>query len=85
VHPASVGHPRVNEWHRIVETSTNRGCQALGEPAYVALGWELEISQLQPSTAIDKDLVRAIHQHVSHPRLAEQRLQWTSADTVSPQ
>jgi hypothetical protein len=85
VHPASVGHPCVNEWHCIIETPACRGCQALSEAAYVRLGWESEIGGLKPAAAIDEDLVRAVDQHVCHPRLAEQRLQWPRADTVPPQ
>ena len=83
--PASVGQPRVDERHRIVETPTNGGCQALGKPAHVAFARKSEIRQLEPGTAIDEDLVRTVDQDVGHPRLVQQRLQWTSADTVPPQ
>jgi hypothetical protein len=85
MHSASVGQPCVNERHCIIEAPPNGSCQALGEPAYIPFAWKSEISQLEPSTAIDEDLVRAVDQHVGHPRLVEQRLQWTSADTVSSQ
>jgi hypothetical protein len=58
---------------------------ALGQPAYISLARESKIGQLEPSAAIDEDLVRAVDQHVGYPWLAEQRLQWTSADTMPPQ
>jgi hypothetical protein len=85
MHPASVGHPCVNERDCIVEAPANRSGQALGEPAYIPFAWKSEISQFEPSTAIDEDLVRTVDQHIGHSRLVEQRLQWTSADTISSQ
>ena len=85
MHSASVGHPCVNERHCIVETPPNRSCQALGKSTYIPFARKSEISQLEPSTAIDEDLVRAVDQHVGHPGLMEQRLQRTSADTMPPQ
>jgi hypothetical protein len=74
MHPAPVGHSCVNERHCIVEAPPNRSCQALREPAYIPFAWKSDVSQLEPNTAIDKDLVRAIDQHVGHPRLVKQRL-----------
>jgi hypothetical protein len=85
MHPASVGHPCVDERCCIVEAPPNGGCQALREPAYIPFAWESNLSQLEPSTAIDEDLARAVDQNVGHSGLMEQRLQWTSADTMSPQ
>ena len=46
---------------------------------------ETAFCQLEPSTAIDEDLVRAVDQHVSHAGLVQLRLQWTSADTMGSQ
>jgi hypothetical protein len=85
MHPASVGQPCIHERHCIVEASPNGGRQALGEPAYIPFAWKSEFSQLEPSTAIDEDLVRAVDQHVGHAGLVEQRLQWTSTDTMPTQ
>jgi hypothetical protein len=85
MHPASVRHPRVDERRCIVEAPPDRSCQTLRQPAYVPFARKSEISQLEPSAAVDEDLIWAVDQHVGHPRLMEQRLQWTSADTVPPQ
>src|SRR5215218_9765897 len=70
--PASVGQPCVNEGHRIVETPTNRGCQTLCQPAYVAFAPKPNAGQLEPGTAIHKDLVCTVDEDVGHPRLVQQ-------------
>jgi hypothetical protein len=85
MHPTSVGQPRVDERHRIVEASTDAGCQALGELAYVTFAWESKIGQLEPCTTIDEHLVRAVDQDICHPGQVKQGVQQTSADAVSPQ
>jgi hypothetical protein len=85
MHPTSVGQPRVNERHRIIQAPTDSGCQPLSELAYVALGWESQISQLEPGTAIDEHPVRAVDQDICHPGQVKQWLQQASAHAVPPQ
>ena len=79
------GQPRVDEGHRIVEAPTDRGCQPLGEPAYVAFARESKIRQLEAGTTIDEHLIRAVDQNIGHPRLMKQRLQWAGAHAVPSQ
>jgi hypothetical protein len=83
--PASVGQPCVNEGHRIVETPTNRGCQTLCQPAYVAFAPKPNAGQLEPGTAIHEDLICTVDEDVGHPRLVQQLFQWTRADAVPAQ
>jgi hypothetical protein len=73
--PTSVGQPRVDKGHRIVESPTNGGCQPLSKPPHVAFARKSKFRQLEPGTAIDEDLIRTVDEDVGHPRLAQQRLQ----------
>jgi len=84
MHPTSVGQPRVNERHRVVKAPTDSGCQALGELAHVAFAGESEIGQLEPGTAIDEHLVRAVDQDVCHPRLVKQWSRTAESLTMRP-
>jgi hypothetical protein len=83
--PTAVDQPGIDERHCIVQTPSDGGCQPLSKPAYVALAGKSKLRQLEPGTAIDEDLVRTVDEDVGHPRLTQQRLQWTGADTVPPQ
>jgi hypothetical protein len=67
----TVVQPRIDKGIGIIETSTNRGCQTLRKPADVAFARKSNAGQLQPGTAIDKDLVRTVDKDDGHPRLVQ--------------
>jgi hypothetical protein len=85
MHATAVRQPGVNERHRIIQTPTYRGSQALGEPAYIAFVRESEVGQFKAGATINEDLIRTVDQDIGHTPLPEQWLQHTRPDTVSPQ
>ena len=83
--PDAVGESDVGVRHRVVEAAAGRCREPGGQPANLSIVAEVNVGPLEPSTAIDPHLVRAVDQHVGHAGFVQQRLEWTSADQLTAQ
>ena len=83
--PGAVGEAYVGVRGRVVEASSTRRRQPLGQAAHGSVVGEADVRASQPTTPVDPDVVRTVDEHVGDVGQPQQRLERSRAVDVLAQ